>query len=295
MLDLEQWHTQSLVAIEQCLDLILAPNLNYPSELLASIRYSTLDGGKRIRPLFCLASAELNQAQAENALLVGCAIEMIHCFSLIHDDLPIMDNDDLRRGKPTNHKVFGDAVALLAGDALQALCFELLSSIKLTIPSNNKLQIINLVASSIGLLGMVGGQTIDWLSTGHKLDLAQLQKMHQLKTGALLKASILAGYLTGNTYDQQQYQLLSEIADNIGLLFQIVDDIIDVTQDTQTLGKTANKDLLQDKATYVNILGLEVAKHSAEQLYLNTINKIEQLDNNQQLSFLTAKVYYRNS
>lgn len=290
----ESWQNQALLDIEQKISQLL----NIPSKcdtLLESMRYSSLDGGKRIRPLFTLASGILSKADYQQLLIIGCAIEMIHCFSLIHDDLPIMDNDDLRRGKPTNHKVYGDAVALLAGDALHTQCFEILSSEELDIQPANKLKIINLVSRAIGLLGMVGGQTIDWLSTGKKISLEQLKEMHALKTGALLKASILAGYLAGEEFDTSQYNQLEKIADNIGLLFQIVDDIIDVTEDTATLGKTANKDALQDKATYVNLLGLETARTMAQELHCETIILIEKQVNSQILKFLADSVYYRNS
>ena len=294
MQNFELWHQQSLQQIE----LRITELLNLPSDcttLIESIRYSCLDGGKRIRPLFTIAAGHLSNARLETTLTIGSAIEMIHCFSLIHDDLPIMDNDDLRRGKPTNHKVYGDAVALLAGDALNTLCFEILSSEQLNLPATNKLTIINLLARAIGLQGMVGGQTIDWLSTGKNLTLTQLQEMHSLKTGALLRASILAGYLAGADVNVQQHQQIDLIAQKIGLLFQIVDDIIDVTEDTQTLGKTANKDQIQDKATYVNLLGLEQAQTAAQELHQEIINLIEDQPNSHILKILADNVYYRNS
>lgn len=294
MQHLELWREQTLQQIE----LRLTQLLTLPSKcetLLEAIRYSCLDGGKRIRPLFTIAAGKLSGADLTTCITIGSSIEMIHCFSLIHDDLPIMDNDDLRRGKPTNHKVYGDAVALLAGDALNTLCFEILSSDQLELPATSKLTIINLLAQAIGLQGMVGGQTIDWLSTGKALTLAQLQEMHLLKTGALLRASILAGYLAGANFNPQQYQQIDLIAKKIGLLFQIVDDIIDVTEDTATLGKTANKDHLQDKATYVNILGLSSAQKTAHDLHSEIINLIQQQPNSQLLKFLADNVYYRHS
>ncbi|RTL13280.1 MAG: polyprenyl synthetase family protein [Neisseriaceae bacterium] len=293
MPNLEQWRARTLNEIEQCLDQILTISSSCPY-LLEAIRYSTLNGGKRIRPLFTIAAGSLNNANPLNCRLIGCAIEMIHCFSLIHDDLPIMDNDDLRRGKPTNHKVYGDAVALLAGDALHALCFEVLTSDQLAISPERKLRIIGLIAQSIGIEGMVGGQTIDWLSTGKQIDLQQLQQMHTLKTGALLRAAILAGYLAGNEFDSPQYAAIDVIAQKIGLLFQIVDDIIDVTEDTSTLGKTANKDSEQDKATYVNILGLAVAQQTAKNLHSEILELLRKLENSSQLKFLADSVYYRN-
>lgn len=294
MQNFDLWHQQSLQQIE----LRITELLDLPSDcttLIESIRYSCLDGGKRIRPLFTIAAGHLSNADLETTLTIGSAIEMIHCFSLIHDDLPIMDNDDLRRGKPTNHKVYGDAVALLAGDALNTLCFEVLSSELLNLPANSKLTIVNLLARAIGLQGMVGGQAIDWLSTGKALTIDKLQKMHSLKTGALLRASILAGYLAGTNFNSQQYTQIDIIAQKIGLLFQIVDDIIDVTEDTETLGKTANKDQVQDKATYVNLLGLAQAQNAAQNLHQDITGLIKDQPNSQLLKMLADNVYYRNS
>ena len=294
MIDLKKWSSEAVIKIEQELDNILS----VPSKcqtLLESMRYSSLDGGKRIRPQFTIAAGILSQACYQTTTVIGCAIELIHCFSLIHDDLPIMDNDDLRRGRPTNHKVYGDAVALLAGDALHAICFEILSDSSLDLLPEKKLQIINLVAKSIGLQGMVGGQTIDWLSTNSELTLERLKEMHSLKTGALLRASILAGYLAGNNFNPQQYQELDLAAQKIGLLFQIVDDIIDVTEDTLTLGKTANKDLINNKATYVNILGLSKAQEIAKGLHSEITTSLKTQQNSEQLAYLADCVYYRNS
>lgn len=280
--------------IEQKLQKILVQPAKC-NTLLSAMQYSSLDGGKRIRPRFTVAAGILSDADLDATVTIGCAIELIHCFSLIHDDLPIMDNDDLRRGRPTNHKVYGDAVALLAGDALHALCFELLSSPELQIEITSKLNIINLIAHAIGLQGMVGGQTIDWLSTGKVLTLEQLQEMHLLKTGALLRASILAGFLAGRNVSEQQLKELDLIAKKIGLLFQIVDDIIDVTEDTATLGKTANKDQVNNKATYVNILGLNQTQLIARQLHEEIYKLIKIHKNGEQLQYLADCVYYRNS
>lgn len=294
MINIEQWHQNSMRQIESKLDSILS----CPSSckvLLESMRYSSLSGGKRIRPLFTIASGLLSNATVENAVTIGSTIELIHCFSLIHDDLPIMDNDSLRRGKPTNHIVYGDAVALLAGDALHAMCFDVLSSDDLTIDPHAKLKIISLIANAIGLQGMVGGQTIDWLNTGKVISLEELQEMHMLKTGALIRASILSGYLAGDRYNDIQYNQIDEIAKKIGLLFQIVDDIIDVTEDTATLGKTANKDEEQNKATYVNILGLENAQKQAKNLHSNIIELISEQPESGALKYLADIVYLRNN
>lgn len=293
-INLTTWHETSLEQIENSLDQILTCSTSC-STLLNSMRYSTLDGGKRIRPLFTIAAGLLANADTRTTTTIGATIELIHCFSLIHDDLPIMDNDSLRRGKPTNHVVYGDAVALLAGDALHALCFEVLSNNELNIPAEAKLKIISLIANAIGVRGMVGGQTIDWLNTGKVISLNELQEMHMLKTGALLRASILAGYLAGSKYNPQQYEQIDIIANKIGLLFQIVDDIIDVTEDTATLGKTANKDEEQNKATYVNLLGLETAQQQATTLHSEIIHLIEQQTDSNALKYLADIVYFRNN
>lgn len=288
------WHEQALKDIENTLINVFSQDCA-SENLLKSMKYSTLDAGKRIRPLFCLAGGVLSGAEYKNTLLIGSALEIIHCFSLIHDDLPIMDNDSLRRGKPTNHVVYGDAVALLAGDALHSLSFEILSNDKLKLSDSKKLNIIYRIAQAIGINGMVGGQTIDWLSSGKQLTVDELKEMHGLKTGALLKASIITGYLAGNNYSQDVLMQMEIIADKIGLLFQIVDDIIDVTETTETLGKTANKDHEQDKATYVTILGLDESKQLAATLHKEIINLLKQHDNSEILQYLTDLVYYRNN
>ncbi len=294
MLNLSNWHNETISKIEIMLDNLL-DTYSASDTLLASIKYSTLAGGKRIRPLFSVASAMLNNDSSDTPLIVGCAIEMIHCFSLIHDDLPIMDNDNLRRGKPTNHIVYGDAIALLAGDALHSLCFEILSSDKLILSAQTKLDIIYNTAKAIGLNGMVGGQVIDWLNTGKNITLEELKTMHMLKTGALLKSSIINGYIASNNSTADNLAKITLIADKIGLLFQIVDDIIDVTESTHTLGKTANKDAEQNKATYVNILGLEHSKLLANQLHDEAINLLKEFQNSEYLQYLTDIVYFRNN
>ncbi len=283
---------QLLTKIEEKLVSALALD---SSLLNSAMRYSTLDGGKRIRPLLVVAGGNLSNANLDSLLSVGIAIELIHCYSLIHDDLPAMDNDDLRRGRPTCHKKYSEAIAILAGDALQAQAFTILSSSELLLSSETKLKIINLVSKCSGAVGMVGGQALDLLSTGVKLDLAKLKQMHSMKTGALIKASILAGYLCGVTFDLGYFELLTAAANNLGLLFQITDDILDATSDTITLGKTANKDLVQDKATYVNILGLSKVENLAASLYNDSLSILMQLPNNNALIELAHLIYKRNN
>lgn len=272
----------------------LLPNSNQEL-IIEAMRYSSLAGGKRIRPLLTVAGGGLSGASLENLIIIGSAIELIHCYSLIHDDLPAMDDDDLRRGRPTCHKKYNEAIAILAGDALQTQAFNILSSQDLNIADASKLKIINLVSYCAGAFGMVGGQAIDLISTGINLSLEQLKQMHLKKTGALIKASILSGYLSGDQYNENTYSHLDIVAENLGLLFQITDDILDVTADTATLGKTAQKDLVKNKATYVNILGLDKATSMAESLFLENIDILNKLPHSEQLIELAHFVYERSS
>lgn len=264
------------------------------SRLTAPICYSVLGGGKRIRPLLSIASGKLNAADVMTVLDIGCALELIHCYSLVHDDLPAMDNDDLRRGLATCHKKYDEATAILVGDALQALAFEVLSAPSLKIPQDNKLKIIYLVSRASGIDGMVGGQMLDLYSTGQKLTLTDLQNMHVCKTGALIKAAILCGYLCGDDFSLDRYTRLGQIADSLGLLFQIVDDILDVTETSGTLGKTANKDAINDKATYVSLLGLEEARAVAGELHTEIIADLSKIENSIMLQEIATSVYMRN-
>jgi farnesyl diphosphate synthase len=262
--------------------------------MTAPICYAVLGGGKRIRPLLSIASGKLNAADFASVLDIGCALELIHCYSLVHDDLPAMDNDDLRRGLATCHKKYDEATAILVGDALQALAFEALSAPTLKIPVDNKLKIIYLVSRASGIDGMVGGQMLDLYSTGRKLTLTDLQNMHACKTGALIKAAILCGYLCGEDFSLDMYTKLGQIADSLGLLFQIVDDILDVTETSDTLGKTANKDAINDKATYVSLLGLEEARAVASELHREIIADLSGIENSTMLQEIATDVYMRN-
>lgn len=241
---------------------------NNSSRLIEAMQYSCLNGGKRLRPLLVYASGIINNANDDILINVGMAIELIHCYSLIHDDLPAMDNDDLRRGIPTCHKQFGEGMAILAGDALQSLAFEILSSKLKQLPDNVQLKIINLIAKNSGVYGMCGGQALDLSSVGISLNHTQLKQMHQMKTGALIQASILSGFLCGDdAQNVKKYNSFAELGNQIGLLFQIVDDILDVTQNSQTLGKTANKDSSNHKPTYVSLFGLDKAQELAKNLH----------------------------
>lgn len=276
--ELDQWTEQRLTWVEKALSNWINPDA--PAGLGQAMRYAVLDGGKRLRPLLVLAAREAvghaiaNDVFDAAALRAACAVELIHAYSLVHDDMPCMDNDVLRRGKPTVHVQFGEAQALLAGDALQALAFELLTPDKsdatqqdphITIPQAVQARLCRLLAKAAGLNGMAGGQAIDLASVGLALDEHQLREMHLLKTGALLEASVMMGAACGETTDQA-WSCLQRYGRAIGLAFQVVDDILDVTADSATLGKTAGKDAANDKPTYVSLLGLTRAQEYAEQL-----------------------------
>ena len=229
------------------------------------MRYAVLDGGKRLRPLLVLAACQAVQGNEQAALRAACAVELIHAYSLVHDDMPCMDNDVLRRGKPTVHVKFGQAQALLAGDALQALAFELLAPDDDAVPAPVQAALCRLLARAAGHEGMAGGQAIDLASIGLALTEPQLRQMHRLKTGALLQGSVLMGAACGAA-TQAARDALADYGAAAGLAFQVVDDILDVTADSATLGKTAGKDASQAKPTYVSLLGLERSLSYAQQL-----------------------------
>jgi len=235
-----------------------------PAGLGEAMRYAVLDGGKRLRPLLVLAACEAAGGHPEAALRAACAVELIHAYSLVHDDMPCMDNDVLRRGKPTVHVRFGQAQALLAGDALQALAFELLAPEE-GVPPAMQARLCRLLAQAAGADGMAGGQAIDLASVGRQLTEEQLRHMHRLKTGALLRASVVMGAACGQAGGAAE-QALALYGEHVGLAFQVVDDVLDVTQDSGTLGKTAGKDAACDKPTYVSFMGLDAARAHAEAL-----------------------------
>jgi farnesyl diphosphate synthase len=236
-----------------------------PAGLGEAMRYGVLDGGKRLRPLLVLAAAEAVDGHAEAALRAAVAVELIHAYSLVHDDMPCMDNDVLRRGKPTVHVRYGEAQAMLAGDAMQALAFEVLTPSGDAVPLVLQARLCGLLARAAGHAGMAGGQAIDLASIGKPLDEVRLRDMHRRKTGALLQASVLMGAASGATTGDT-WAALADFGDAVGLAFQVVDDILDVTQASETLGKTAGKDLDANKPTYVSVLGLEVARRHAHDL-----------------------------
>ena len=265
---------------ENVLDSVLPQHLNEP--LSEAMRYSTLNGGKRLRAMLVYAAGLTFAAPLQKMDAAACAVECIHAYSLIHDDLPAMDNDDLRRGKPTSHKKFGETTAILAGDGLQTFAFELLSSSQHSesLSIDSRLTMINLLARAAGPSGMVGGQMLDMLATETSIDLEQLQHMHSLKTGALIQASTLLGVLCSEKATEKEYQLVKRFADNIGLAFQIVDDILDETADTETLGKQAGADKALGKSTYVSLMGIDNARLKATDLIEDALQSIGQLSHN---------------
>ncbi|RAK11062.1 farnesyl-diphosphate synthase [Halanaerobium saccharolyticum] len=229
-------------------------------QLTEAMKYTLLSGGKRIRPVLSLLTVELLGGNYQAALKAGSALEMIHSYSLIHDDLPAMDNDDLRRGKKTNHLVFGEAAAILAGDALLTYAFEVLSELELK--PDNKIKIIANTAKFSGYQGMVGGQVLDIEAENKKLTLTEMKKVHRAKTGALIKASVLNG-LYCSDFNTEEKKALLAYAENIGVLFQIVDDLLDLTGDTEKLGKVVGRDQELNKSTYPKLMGIESAKKAA--------------------------------
>jgi farnesyl diphosphate synthase len=245
-----------------------------PAGLGASMRYAVLDGGKRLRPLLVLAASEAVQGQAQAALRSACAVELVHAYSLVHDDMPCMDNDVLRRGKPTVHVQFGEAQALLAGDALQALAFELLTpDADEGVSPAVQAELCRLLARAAGHGGMAGGQAIDLASVGQRLTEDQLRQMHRLKTGALLQASVAMGAACGPASAAAR-AALDRYGAALGLAFQVVDDILDVTSDSATLGKTAGKDAANDKPTYVSLMGLEPSQRYAHALLSEALSAL---------------------
>jgi len=260
--DIDSWALEQSDAVERALERWVPRDS--PAGLGQAMRYGVLDGGKRLRPLLVLAAAEAVRGEPQAALRAAVAVELIHAYSLIHDDMPCMDNDVLRRGKPTVHVQFGQAQAMLAGDAMQALAFEVLTPDEGVAPALQA-RLVALLARAAGHAGMAGGQAIDLASIGKPLPESALRDMHRRKTGALLQASVLMGAACGHS-ERAAWQALADYGAAVGLAFQVVDDILDVTQASETLGKTAGKDLDQNKPTYVSVLGLAQARSHASEL-----------------------------
>jgi farnesyl diphosphate synthase len=261
-MDFAEWMRKVQTQVEASLARLMPPAEAIPARLHQAMRYASLNGGKRVRPLLVFAAGHLSHATPERLQIVACALELVHVYSLVHDDLPCMDNDVLRRGRPTCHIEYDEATALLVGDSLQSLAFELLTRESLG-DAARQLEMVRLLAHASGSCGMAGGQAIDLASVGKELSQPELELMHALKTGALIRAAVLLGALCGEALTSAERQALDRFAKRAGLLFQVVDDILDCTSSTATLGKTAGKDAAADKPTYVTLLGLEGARNLA--------------------------------
>lgn len=293
-----QWLAQAVLQVEQQLDKQLPPLQEHPSILHDAMRYAVLGSGKRVRAALVYAAGlasvvthELPEAQLEALSLAASAVELIHAYSLVHDDLPCMDDDDMRRGRPTCHIQYGEAMALLAADALQPLAFQCLA--RMPVASALISQSVEILGKAAGSLGMVGGQVIDVVNVGNLLELSQLQQMHRMKTGAMIEASVLLGAVAVAA-DSVTRAALERYAAAIGLAFQVVDDILDVTADSQALGKTAGKDAQDNKPTYVSIMGLEASKQFAQELYQQALDALLPLDNSQRLRELADFIIRRS-
>lgn len=274
-MDFQNWMTAVQQRTERALERLLPAADIAPQRLHQAMRYATLGGGKRIRPLLCHAAGDLAGADPSRLDIAGCAVEMIHAYSLVHDDLPCMDDDILRRGKPTCHVEYDEATAMLVGDALQAQAFLLLSDHVLADAPQRQLEMLRLLAQAAGSRGMAGGQMIDIEGTGKTLTRAELEIMHVHKTGALIRAAILLGAQCGAPIPEDELARLDHFAKRVGLLFQVVDDILDAEASTATLGKTAGKDAAQGKVTYVSAVGLAEARDMADSLRTEAREAIE--------------------
>lgn len=268
-LSFTDWMAQVQQRTEIALAGVLPDPTIAPQRLHEAMRYAVLGGGKRVRPLLAHAAGELARAPAQDVDRIACAIELIHAYSLVHDDMPCMDDDVLRRGKPTVHVEYDEATALLAGDALQTLAFQILADTPISAGANAQLAMVSHLAVASGSRGMAGGQAIDLAAVGKQLGREELEFMHVHKTGALIRAAVLLGARAGTVLDATDLERLDHYAKVVGLLFQVVDDILDAAADTATLGKTAGKDADNDKPTYVSLLGLTEARQLAEDMLVD--------------------------
>jgi geranylgeranyl diphosphate synthase type II len=272
-MNLPAFFDEDRAAVDAALDRLMPGENTQPPSIHRAMRYSVQAGGKRVRPILCLESARIFTADVTPVLPVACALEFIHTYSLIHDDLPALDNDDLRRGKPTCHKKFGEAAAILAGDALLTLAFETLANAP--IEPARRVAILSHVAASAGTVdGMVGGQVADLEAEGRAVQPAELEYIHRSKTAALIRASVVAGAIGGGA-DDEDVARLKRFGETIGWAFQVVDDILDVEESSAALGKTAGKDAAQQKATYPSLYGLEKSRRFAKELEERAMAEIE--------------------
>ena len=271
------WQQQAQAQTEITLSRLLPSENLIDADLIAAMRYCTLDGGKRLRPMLVLAAAELGNPDTDAVEYALAAVECIHIYSLVHDDMPEMDNDSLRHGKPTCHIRYNQATALLVGDALQTMAFTFLSNPTALKPSR-QLHMIQTLAKAAGCLGMAGGQAIDLEHVGKNIDQANLEHMHQLKTGALIRASVALGGLCCEDIEDTALTALDQYATKLGLAFQVIDDVLDYEQETSILGKTAGKDAQANKPTYVSLMGLDPARQYAKNLIDQSITALDRFD-----------------
>lgn len=271
-MDLTRYLKERASVVDEALQLYLPSESEVPGIIHQAMRYSALDGGKRIRPILVLAGCDAVCGRMESALPSACAIECIHAFSLIHDDLPCMDDDDFRRGKPTNHKVFGDAMALLAGDGLLSVAFEIVAGTQ-DVPAERLLDVSRLIARATGTPGMIGGQVLDMLAQGHDAELDDVEQIHRRKTGALLEVSVVVGGTLGGG-SKEQIASLSTYGKNIGLAFQVADDILDLTGDSQKLGKTVGSDVRMKKATYPSVIGIDRSRELGNKAVADALDAV---------------------
>jgi len=264
--DFQAWMGDVQARMEAALARLLPPAHAAPARLHEAMRYATLEGGKRVRPLLAFAAGEVSGAPSERLEIAAAAVEMIHAYSLVHDDLPCMDDDVLRRGKPTVHVEYDEATALLVGDALQSLAFQLIAENELADDPQRQLDMVRMLGAAAGSRGMAGGQQIDLEATGKALSLPELEFMHIHKTGALIRAAVLLGFSCGAASGEAERHRLDKYAKAVGLAFQVVDDVLDYDASSATLGKTAGKDSKQGKPTYVSLMGLPRARELAQEL-----------------------------
>ncbi|MEE9492372.1 MAG: farnesyl diphosphate synthase [Gammaproteobacteria bacterium] len=292
---LKRFADENLARVDTTLNDLLPPENILPASLHQAMRYSVLNGGKRIRPLLVYAAGQACQTPVEALNIFAAAVEMIHAYSLIHDDLPAMDNDALRRGRPTCHIKFGEAEAILAGDALQALAFRSLAHSSMAgCSAEQRLEAIKLLAEASGSRGMVGGQSIDLASINKQLDIAELEDMHVHKTGALIRASVLGAVICSAKISSQDQQALDHYAQFIGLAFQVQDDILDVTGDTAETGKNTGADQALNKPTYVSLLGLSEARRRVTELHESALDSLKNLGQQADpLRWLSAQIVTR--
>ena len=278
-MDFESQINEYQTRVKNALDIWLPKTATHPQKLHEAMRYSAISNGKYIRPLLVYATGDALSIAREQLDGIACSVEAIHAYSLIHDDLPAMDDDDLRRGKPTSHIQYGEAMAILAGDALQALAFYIIAhDTKLDVDSDTRLKMINILSLSCGSRGMAGGQAIDLLSVGKELDIAQLEDMHIHKTGALIRASVVMSAYAMNDIPDSTLEHLDHYSKCVGLAFQIRDDILDVEGDTEVIGKQQGADSALNKPTYPALLGMEGAKQRALELHEEAMDSLSSLN-----------------